>query len=185
MKKILYFFLFLNCLFFISCELFTAMLPGTRPTNNIGDSITASLIPEKKNHTDNVSSKLKIIQYEEPYTIEEDITLSILGCIDKTLYSDAIIQIRFENKDLLAEDAFEITRNFDDDSSFTSISETKYHQIEISISKDNLDKIGKNITFKVLRKGSYDICVTVYANSKKLNGNDGSCNKTLYFDCCE
>lgn len=183
MKKILYFFLFLNCLFFISCELFTAMLPGTRPTNNIGDSITASLIPEKKNYMDN-DTQQKRIHYEESYPIEEEITLSISGCIDKTIYSDAIIQIRFED-DITADDAFEIINSFDDDPSFTSISETKYHKIEISISKDNLDKIEKNITFKVLSKGSYDIRVHVYAYSKKTNGYDGWCNKTLYFDCCE
>lgn len=57
-------------------------------------------------------------------------------------------------------------------------------EITLSIS-GYIDKIEKNITFKVLSKGSYDIRVHVYAYSKKTNGYDGWCNKTLYFDCCE
>ena len=79
MKKILYFFILFNSILFSSCSLISAMFPGTRPTNNIGDSITVSLIPEKKNYMNN-DTQQKRIHYEESYPIEEEITLSKLVC---------------------------------------------------------------------------------------------------------
>ena len=138
MKKLIPLFFITSCMFFSSCSLISAMFPGTRPTNNIGDSITVSLIPEKKNYIDN-DTQQKRIHYEESYPIEEEITLSISGCIDKTIYSDAIIQIRFED-DITADDAFEIINSFDDDPSFTSISETKYIKSKYQYLKTTLIK---------------------------------------------
>ncbi len=106
MKKLIPLFFITSCMFFSSCELITAMLPGTRPTNNIGDSITVSLIPEKKNYMDN-DTQQKRIHYEESYPIEEEITLSISGCIDKTIYSDTHF-----SKEMILHSSFTVLRKF-------------------------------------------------------------------------
>ena len=106
MKKLIPLFFITSCMFFSSCELITAMLPGTRPTNNIGDSITVSLIPEKKNYMDN-DTQQKRIHYEESYPIEEEITLSISGCIDKTIYSDTHF-----SKEMILHSCFTALRKF-------------------------------------------------------------------------
>ena len=182
MKKNLYFFILFNSILFSSCNLINAMIPGTKPTNIIRDSITVSLTPEKKNQSYNWQTS---IHYEDPYSVNDEITLSVIGNLDKSIYKDAVIQIEFQTKKATDEDFLYLPKNIEDEKVLSLTSETNNHNYEISIPKDNLDNFDKKLTFTILKAGSYFIDVYVYANALKTNGINGRCQKTLYFDCCE
>lgn len=184
MKKLIPLFFITSCILFSSCELILFHYAQKRPEfDYIGESINASLIPKKENSTYNLPSDTKNISYKESYKTNDRIILDIQGSLDSSSYKTAEIRIKYNWSDHTREPFLEMLTTAEELSTFSKVTEEEnYYEYKISIPNDEIKKIDKQISFKVLQEGKYNIIIDVQAKGID-NHKNGSCSNTIIFEC--